>query len=57
MVVENGVARERAVRTGYQSLEWTEILAGLREGEFVVHKGKEGLTDGQRVRIVRAAVD
>ncbi len=53
-VVENGVARLREVRIGYTTHAVAEILEGLNEGEQVVVKGKDGLTDGQRVRIVQS---
>jgi len=52
-VVEDGTARLRDVRLGYSSVELTEILGGLRDGDLVVVRGKDGLADGRRVRIVR----
>lgn len=52
-VVENGTARLREVRVGYTTHAVAEILEGLKEGEQVVVRGKDGLTDGRRVRVVR----
>ncbi|HXG23449.1 MAG TPA: efflux RND transporter periplasmic adaptor subunit [Chthonomonadales bacterium] len=50
-VVEGERVRKRRVRTGYISGPVTEILEGLQAGMRVVVSGKEGLTDGARVRI------
>lgn len=50
-VVEGKRVRKRRVRTGYISGPATEILEGLQAGMRVVVSGKEGLTDGVRVRI------
>ncbi|MCS7300223.1 MAG: efflux RND transporter periplasmic adaptor subunit, partial [Fimbriimonadales bacterium] len=52
-VVENGVARQRTVKIGYFTYDYTEITDGVREGEWVVVRGKEGLKDGARVRVKR----
>lgn len=56
-VVEGPVARQRQVRTGYTTFELTEILSGIDAGALVVVKRKDGLRDGQRVRIVRGNGD
>ncbi len=50
-VVQNGIVRKRTVRTGYFTYKYTEITEGLREGELVVVAHKEGLAEGERVRI------
>ncbi len=50
-VVQNGVVRQRTIKTGYFTYSHTEVLRGLREGEWVVVAGKTELSDGQRVRI------
>lgn len=42
----------RRVEAGYANERETEIRSGLREGEQVVLSGKEGLADGQRVRVI-----
>ncbi len=51
-VVEGGVARLRAVRTGLERGVLVEVIAGLREGEQVVVLGPESLRDGQPVKVV-----
>ncbi|MDR7544593.1 MAG: efflux RND transporter periplasmic adaptor subunit [Armatimonadota bacterium] len=56
-VVEDGVAKLREVRPGYSNFVLTEILAGLRDGELVIVRGKDGLADGQRVKIARVSGD
>lgn len=48
-VVENGVARLRLLRTGYESAEGVEVLAGLEAGEVIVSAPPPGLADGRRV--------
>jgi HlyD family secretion protein len=50
-VVDAGLARLRAIRVGYASVDLTEVLSGLREGELVVTTGADALTDGRSVRI------
>lgn len=50
-VVQNGVARQRTVKIGYFTYQYTEITDGLREGEWVVVSGKESLKEGMRVRV------
>lgn len=51
-VVQDGKAVLREVRTGYSTFAVTEILEGLQEGELVVVRGKEGLSEGRRVRVI-----
>jgi HlyD family secretion protein len=54
-VVEDGVARARAVRTGQASGAAVEILdGGLASGQEVVVVGNDTLRDGARVRKVAA---
>jgi HlyD family secretion protein len=48
-VVEDGVARQRAVRTGAQGDALVEVLDGVRVGERVVVRDADRLRDGQRV--------
>lgn len=50
-VVQNGVVRQRTIKTGYFTYNYTEVVSGLREGELVVVTGKPGLSEGQHVRI------
>ncbi len=55
-VVENGRAVSRTVKVGVRSWEWSEVLSGLREGEFVVTSlDRPGLKDGARVRAKEGA--
>jgi HlyD family secretion protein len=48
-VVENGLARRRAVETGQRTDFEAEILKGLREGERVIAHPSNQLADGARV--------
>ncbi len=48
-VVQDGRVAKRRVRAGHANGRFTEILSGLRAGESVVVKGKEGLSPGKRV--------
>lgn len=49
-----GVARERAVRLGVQGNGRQAVLDGVRAGEQLVTAGRTQLSDGQRIRILRA---
>jgi HlyD family secretion protein len=49
-VVEEGVARARAVVLGVSDGEWVEVVRGVRVGEAVVVAGQEVLRDGMPVR-------
>lgn len=53
-VVDNGVARIRLVRTGYEGADDVEIVAGLDAGEMVVTAPPPALADGRRVRAASA---
>jgi len=48
-VVEEGIARLRLLRTGYEGAEGVEVLAGLDSGEVIVTRPPPGLVDGRRV--------
>lgn len=50
-VYRDGMVERRAVRLGQARGDDQEVVAGLSDGEQVVVKGREGLRDGQRVRI------
>lgn len=52
-VVEQGVASERTITTGLQSVENVEVKMGLLKGESIVNSGFETLRDQSRVRILR----
>ena len=53
-VVEDGVAKRRAVALGQAVGERMEITSGLQSGEMVVVRGNERLRPGQPVAPVRA---
>ncbi len=48
-VVKNGVVRRRAVRLGAQGASRVEVLEGVKEGERLVVRGADRVTDGQRL--------
>lgn len=50
-VLEDGIARRRAVNVGRARGGEAEIVAGLSAGEQVITAGPEGLQDGTRVRV------
>ena len=52
-VVERGVANERVITTGLESVDRVEVVAGLESGESVVSKGFETLRDKSRVKVLR----
>ncbi len=51
-VIENSVARQRAVQTGLGQGDYIEITGGLGETDEYVITGQAGLKDGARVTIV-----
>lgn len=54
-VVREGRAEKRAVKTGIEGPEWTEIVEGLTGGEAVIVTGKENVSKGGAVQIVSRA--
>jgi RND family efflux transporter MFP subunit len=52
-VVERGVAKERRITTGLESIDRVEVLSGLEAGESVVSKGFETLRDDSKVKVLR----
>ena len=48
-VVINGVARRRVVRLGAQGASRVEVVEGLKEGEQIVVRGVDRVSDGQEV--------
>jgi len=54
-VLDNGVARRRAVRTGAISGDLVEIASGISKGETVVTRGGFNVKDGDRVNLTKAA--
>lgn len=49
---EEGVVEKRPVTIGYTRTDYSQIDAGLTEGEIVVLTGFERLEDGKKVRLV-----
>ena len=52
-VVERGVAKQRRITTGLESIDRVEVLTGLESGESVVSKGFETLRDNSKVKVLR----
>jgi RND family efflux transporter MFP subunit len=48
--VRHGVVEKRTVKVGYRTLEFSEVLDGLREGDLVVVADQDKLRSGQFVR-------
>jgi len=53
-VVEDGVARRRAIQTGYSMGENIEVIQGLSGDETVITLGQTGLKDGAEVTVITA---
>lgn len=49
-VVQEGRVQERAIETGYTSLNIVEVLKGLQPGELVIVDSIDRFHDGQRVK-------
>ncbi|MCI5208693.1 MAG: efflux RND transporter periplasmic adaptor subunit [Candidatus Electrothrix sp. ATG2] len=56
-VAENGIARKRAVETGFTEGWQILIRSGLRFGEQVIIQGHRTVEDGQPVRVVKEISD
>jgi RND family efflux transporter MFP subunit len=54
-VVENGLAREKQVKTGIITDQLAEIKEGLGPDETVIVNGNRLVADGQKVKVVNAA--
>lgn len=54
MAVEDGMAKEIAVKTGLSSAELVEITEGLTAGQDIILKGNHLVADGQKVEVVNA---
>ncbi len=52
VVKEDKTVEEREVKTGLRYKNYTEILSGIKQGEKVVYKGGEILTNGMRVEMI-----
>ena len=55
-LVVNGRATRRQVQLGLRGLTETEVTAGLRAGEWILADAQAALTQGERVRVVAAAL-
>ncbi len=51
-VVEDGVAVQREVETGYSDRGMVEIISGISEDERIVTVGQLGLSEGARVSVI-----
>ncbi len=49
-VVKNGLIEKRTVKIGYRTLEYSEVLDGLKEGDHVVVSDQDKLRPGEFVR-------
>jgi hypothetical protein len=52
-VIERGVAKQRRITTGLESVERVEVLTGLESGESVVSSGFETLRNDSKVKVLR----
>jgi RND family efflux transporter MFP subunit len=50
--IETGIAEKRPVTVGYTRTDYSQIDAGLTEGEIVVMTGFERLEDGKKIRLI-----
>lgn len=50
-VIENGIAREKSVKTGVKKGELVEILSGLKEGDQVILSPENDLEDETKVKV------
>jgi RND family efflux transporter MFP subunit len=50
LVVAHGVVQSRTVKVGFRTLDFTEVISGLTEGNRVVVADQDRLHSGQLVR-------
>jgi RND family efflux transporter MFP subunit len=50
LIVKNGIIQSRTVKVGYRTLDFSEIVAGLSEGDRVVLSDQDKLRPGKHVR-------
>ncbi len=48
--MKNGIVQSRTVKVGYRTLDFSEIVAGLSEGDRVVLSDQDKLRPGKLVR-------
>ena len=53
LIVDDGVVEQRTVKTGFHSLEFTEILDGISEGDQVIVSDQDAFKPGERIRAVK----
>ena len=53
LIVDDGVVAQRTVKIGFRSLEFAEVVDGIKEGTPVIVSDQESFRPGQRVRPVR----
>lgn len=50
LIVKNGIIQSRTVKVGYRTLDFSEIVAGLSEGDRAVLSDQDKLRPGKHVR-------
>ena len=50
LIVKNGIVQSRTVKIGYRTLDFSEIISGLSEGERAVLSDQDKLHPGRLVR-------
>lgn len=52
-VISGDIATEKEVATGLDTGSYIEIISGLTEGDKVIVKGQDYITDGSKIKVVR----
>ena len=55
-IVSDGMAIRRLVTIGMRKDGYVEIVTGINEGDLVITKGKEGVSDGRAVKVYDESV-
>jgi hypothetical protein len=50
LIVKNGIIQSRTVKVGYRTLDFSEIISGLAEGDRAVLSDQDKLRPGRLVR-------
>ena len=50
LIVKNGIVHKRTVKVGFQTLDFTEVMKGISEGDHVVLADQDRLRPGRPVR-------
>jgi hypothetical protein len=56
LVVKRGIVQRRAIKPGFRTIDFTEVLGGLSAGERIVVSDQDRLKPGQPVRQRRVDV-